>query len=163
MPNWVFNKITFKGRPQTLQRLAKFLQSEESVFDFNKVIPCPAELMKDDWQNDKAKAAENVRNYGYEGWYDWRVAKWGTKWNLGKDARRTSGGMHATLIYDFDTAWSPPTEVIDEIARRYPSLTITHEYHEEAGMYPSCIRTYKEGCDPTEEEIENINLIDEND
>lgn len=162
MPNWVFNKITVKGRVQTLQRLATLLKSDESVFDFNKVIPCPEELMKDDWQNDKAKAAENVRNYGYEGWYDWRVAKWGTKWNTDSSARVVSGGMHATLIYDFDTAWSPPTELVEEIARRFPSLTIQHEYHEEAGMYPSCIRTYK-GGEVSEEEIENINLIDEND
>lgn len=162
MPNWTFNKITFKGRPQTLQRLASLLKSDESVFDFNKVIPCPAELLKDDWQNNAEKSAENVRNYGYSGWYDWNIAKWGTKWNA-CHPRMSNGAMKGTLIYDFDTAWSPPTELIDEIARRYPSLTITHEAHEEAGMFPSFIRTYSEGCDPMEEEIPNINLIDEND
>lgn len=160
MPNWVYNTVIVKGRPQTLQRLAKFLQSGDSVFTFNNVIPCPEELLKDDWQSDKAKAAENVKNYGYEGWYDWRVAKWDTKWEACHPTR-TSGGMKGTLIYSFDTAWSPPTAVIDEIARRYPSLEIMHEFHEEAGMYPSCRRFYQVGGETTEEEIPNINAVND--
>lgn len=159
MPNWTHNTVTFEGRGQTLQRLAKALKSKSSVFTFNNIIPCPPALLNDEWQHNKEVAALNVVKYGYEGWYDWRVAKWGTKWEA-VDARwhnKEGGG----IIYTFDTAWSPPTDVVDEIARRYPSLTITHEFHEEAGMYPSCRRTYKEGSDPIEEEIENYLLVND--
>ena len=51
----------------------------------------------------------NVLEYGYDTWYDWRCAKWGTKWNacdayIGDD------------IVEFNTAWSCPLLVLDKLA-----------------------------------------------
>ena len=159
MPNWAYNNIRFEGNPRTLQRLFKLLKSEEYLFDFNKIIPCPEKLKSDDWQSDKEIARQNVEQYGYEGWYDWNVAKWGTKWQ--PSDTRFENGIKGRLVYCFDTAYEPPTPVIEEIARRFPSLEITHEVHEEAGLYPSFIRTYRAGGGVFEVEIDNINLISE--
>lgn len=143
MPNWTHNTLTITGHKQTIQRLAKLLKSEQGCFTFNNIIPCPQALMGDDWQSDKNIARKNVEQYGYEGWYDWRVAKWGTKWEASEPRWHNKEG--GGIIYTFDTAWSPPTELVDEIARRFPSLRIEHEVHEEAGLFPSYIRTYDKG------------------
>ena len=56
------------------------------------------------------KSDELISKYGYNNWYDWNVANWGTKWNAydtyGFDETATS----------FNTAWSPPIKVIQKLA-----------------------------------------------
>lgn len=53
----------------------------------------------------------NILDYGYDTWYDWSCAKWGTKWNA-----------YDTFISDnesqicFNTAWSCPLPVLDKLA-----------------------------------------------
>jgi hypothetical protein len=72
-------------------------------------IPCPKELLDTESQfntNDAEKA--NLEKFGYGSWYDFNVANWGTKWDVG-DA--SSEVMDAnTLKASFDTAWAPPIE-----------------------------------------------------
>lgn len=166
MPNWVNNDINVKGHPRTLQRLVKAMQGADAdgdvnVFDFNKVIPCPEALLNDEWQRDKAVAAANKAKYGETGWYDWNVSNWGTKWNS-CNARFTNVGP-GEIYFGFETAWSPVGEKLMRLlSSRFPSLTFVHEFHEEAGMYPSERQTWKDGV-VTSEEIPNNNLSEEDD
>ena len=44
MPNWVFNKVYFYGEKERIEKLKKFVESEEMSFDFNKIVPMPEEL-----------------------------------------------------------------------------------------------------------------------
>ena len=44
MPNWCFNRVTFTGTSGDIENLVAQLESDESHFDFNKVIPMPEEL-----------------------------------------------------------------------------------------------------------------------
>ena len=165
MPNWVNNDIIIKGHPRTIQRLVKALQSKDdngevNHFDFNKVIPCPEELNKNDWQSDKAVAAANKEKYGYEGWYDWNVANWGTKWNSCNS--RTTNLGNGQFYFGFETAWSPLDEkFLSRLTKRFPSLTFIYEFHEEAEMYPSERQTWKDGEKIDSIEIENTNTTDE--
>lgn len=51
----------------------------------------------------------NILEYGYDTWYDWRCDNWGTKWNacdvyVGRD------------IIEFNTAWSCPLPVLNKLA-----------------------------------------------
>jgi hypothetical protein len=64
-------------------------------------------------------------------WYNFNVREWGTKW----DARDVEllDDDETYLHYKFDTAWSPPTEVIAKLAEQNPNLNITLEYREEQG------------------------------
>lgn len=162
MPNWTSNSITINGHARTVGKVEVLLKSktDDEPLCLNNLIPCPEELLKDDWQSDKAVAAANVAKYGYEGWYDWRIAKWGTKWEVSQvQFSKTKG----EISYGFDSAWAPITEWVIALSKRFPSLTITHEYHEEAGLFPSAIETYKGGELVGREEIENVNLVDESD
>lgn len=169
MPNWVENDIHIKGNPRTIQRFVKALQSKDEKgrvnnFDFNNIIPCPEALKNDDWQRDKAVAEANIKKYGYAGWYDWNVANWGTKWNS-VEARGHNGDTGSgTYVFTFSTAWSPVGEkVMYRLSRRFPSLTITHEFHEEAGMYPSEQQVWKDGTLVSQIEIANVHAPSEQD
>lgn len=53
----------------------------------------------------------NMINYGYDTWYDWSCANWGTKWNAYDTYLDES-----TNIMEFDTAWSCPLPVLDKLA-----------------------------------------------
>ena len=81
------------------------------------------------------------------GWYGWRCANWGTKWDASfdggrifiglseeaKEAARPSDmavvvGDHA--IYEFDTAWSPPEAWFLRVIEQHPDLGFQLEYGE---------------------------------
>jgi hypothetical protein len=63
------------------------------TFDFQKIIPMDEELCKG------------------EGWYDWCIQNWGTKWS-GYDGRFND----EQTAFSFDTAWSPPLPIIKKLA-----------------------------------------------
>ena len=72
-------------------------------------------------------------------WYDWNVTNWGTKWDIGvrDDDKYPDTILEITdegdVMYRFNTAWSPVTEVISELSEMYPSLSFDYEYEEEQG------------------------------
>lgn len=76
--------------------------------------------------------------YGHMTWYDWCIDNWGTKWN----AREQFCDGNAI---SFKTAWSAPFPIINEIARRNPSIKIEHEWADE-DIGNNCGRqVYKDG------------------
>ena len=79
----------------------------------------------DEWELGK-KAFDNKARYGYESWYDWCVAKWGTKWNANNvDTACTEDSIV------FDTAWSAPIEVVQRLSEMFPDLYIELQYADE--------------------------------
>jgi hypothetical protein len=70
-----------------------------------------------------------IDKYGYSDWYDFRVAKWGTKWNACDVEMQLEDETEVSI--SFNTAWSPPLEVIEAIAKKYPFADITLSYYEE--------------------------------
>lgn len=55
----------------------------------------------------------NVLEYGYDTWYDWSCAIWGTKWN-------SSGAYYIDENnIEFETAWSCPYGIFKEISKQY--------------------------------------------
>ena len=72
----------------------------------------------------------NIARYGYSTWYDWRIAKWGTKWN----ACETKIIDDSTI--KFWTAWEPPIPVIKELSRIRPDREVEAIWaDEDAGTY----------------------------
>lgn len=55
----------------------------------------------------------NILEYGYDSWYDWAVSMWGTKWNTCNTYYIDENNI------EFDTAWSCPFNVFEEISRKY--------------------------------------------
>lgn len=99
----------------------------------------PAEIFRrvsksmKDADEEKKKAAyeggrryvSNYRKYGCTTWYEWCNRNWGTKWNacdtqiLDKD----------TVV--FDTAWSNPEPVMEQLGTMYPNIRIEHWWADE--------------------------------
>lgn len=75
----------------------------------------------------KQRYADNLKNHGFESWYDWSIANWGTKWNS-YDARPLENGM------SFDTAWSPPLPVIAALSKLTQKSFILEYLEEGAGF-----------------------------
>ena len=44
MPNWVQTSIYLSGEEENIKKVLELVKSEESEFDFNKLIPMPSEL-----------------------------------------------------------------------------------------------------------------------
>jgi hypothetical protein len=98
-------------------------------------------------------------------WYNWNVANWGTKWNCGEvwhDRTTEQITEEGRTSYNFDTAWSPASPVIEALAEQFPTLTITHRYCE-AGMGFAGEVVYERGSFVSQDEYsgDNDNLPDE--
>lgn len=90
MPNWCNNvaRISHEN-PEMIRRMIDAAKREESGV-LQEFVPCPAELLEGD------------------GWYDWCVQNWGTKWDLCDVEVQTHDANNITLV--FQTAWAPPVE-----------------------------------------------------
>lgn len=117
MPNWCNNVVNITHNdPAMLERARAAFEKGQLLQEF---IPCPEELRltqavyypdKDPRKAEQeALEAANVAKHGFRNWYDWQVANWGTKWDVGGD------GCNAELVGDvlqlsFDSAWAPPCD-----------------------------------------------------
>ena len=129
MPNWCSNTLTLThADPAMLQRaVAGFNRGGL----FQEFVPCPQDLIDtvsgflgDDEEQrlleERQKA--NREKHGYTTWYEFCVARWGVKWDVGG-----CGGCgpfsamsldETTVDFSFDTAWSPPVQfyqALDEL------------------------------------------------
>lgn len=132
MPNWCENRLQIVGGPR--EKILELIRkaSGETPFDFENLRPTPPELLED----------------GNDGWYEWRVRNWGTKWNstdfnFGTEEYTDNESalleQFTTGMVYFMTAWSPPIELLSYVAAQYPELSFTLYFYESgmcfAGMY----------------------------
>lgn len=90
-------------------------------------------------------ALDNLEKYGYQDWYSWSIANWGTKWNA---YGVSDGGETIT----FDTAWSTPFPVIQKLSEMFPDITITLQFADEDFGY-NCGEIVFSAGDSIEENI----------
>lgn len=122
MPNWcsceLTVQVTAKGHPgkrrkqtEMLERFVDFAKGTEDELEANNFWPIPKELEDGN------------------GWYDWCIHNWGTKWGFchTSEAKWLS---KTKILYSFDTAWSPPTGLLLHISEMYPEFTFKLKYWE---------------------------------
>ena len=119
MPNWCGNKLVVSG-PGHEQMVS--LWSEDKVF--SRIVPEPENFSDEElaeldahWQ-PTSLPMHAITNDG--AWYWWRLEHWGTKWDTGDDVRVTEGDQET--VVRFDTAWTPPKEVLYALSAQYPDL-----------------------------------------
>jgi hypothetical protein len=122
--------------PAEIQRLAAAFADSGLC---NAVIPVPQDLTDtvsgrlgngDEQKALEAKTAANLEKYGYGNWYDYQIAKWGTKWDVSCDSVEIDEdglGFSGT----FDSAWSPPVPIAEALAEQGFEVTL---YYYEPGM-----------------------------
>lgn len=115
MPNWCMNNVYLEHDDPTMVDRAEAAYKRHELFE--EFVPVPAALKNpatstwggdDAEEKDKLRAA-NVEQYGYESWYDYCVANWGTKWDVGGEDANVIRNDNL-LILNFDSAWAPPIE-----------------------------------------------------
>jgi hypothetical protein len=140
MPNWCNNTMTISHPDPAMVQKAADAWNSGAFLD--TLIPCPSELRETvkGWTNDEEeqkareeKQKSNIEKYGYPTWYEYSVAEWGTKWDVGiseyEEPVEVSGNSFSV---GFCSAWSPPTG-------GYAKLR-------EMG-YEICAYYYESGCD----------------
>ena len=125
MPNWCSNQLTLRhADPAIISRAAVAFRNGELL---NEFIPCPQALLDTPAvcypENDPRAAdqlvreADNVKKYGHKTWYDWKVANWGIKWDVGSDNEfmEMETVEKNQLTVCFESAWSPPIEAYEKL------------------------------------------------
>jgi len=75
--------------------------------------------------------------YGFDNWYEWKLANWGTKWNTYDGDCDDIG--NGTAVLNFQTAWSLPEPIFNEMAFMYRDLEFAIECVEEGGFFSGTI------------------------
>ena len=131
MPNYCDNFLTIDGNHTTREEILMLMKSEDSAFDFEKILPMP------DYIYRGGIGTKEKEIYGENNWYDWSVENWGTKWNS------VDAEIHSNEIY-FQTAWSPCDPVIAALAKKFPTMRFTYTFME-TGMAFCGKRVYENG------------------
>lgn len=117
MPNWCNNKLEIED---CSPELAAYLQ--ENGLSFDKIKPTPPEMLDDEQGS----------------WYGWRVANWGTKWDLSEQEQRETADWllsdSADFTACFDTAWDSPRYAIAALSAMFPNDRFVLHYLE-LGMF----------------------------
>jgi len=70
---------------------------------------------------------ENLEKYGHKTWYDWAIMNWGSKWGI---CNPTLVERPRSLVYRFESAWSPVIPLVLKMSEMYPQLTFRLQYYE---------------------------------
>lgn len=171
MPNWTANSLKLVAKNATSEaKLAELVQeisrahtADEVPQIFNKIkpIPQPLQIMAG-WSGDKAEQAKlevaqqlNLKVYGYQNWYDFCIAEWGTKWEPRLDETMPFDLDGHVVTMWFDTAWAPPIGIYHALEAMGFEVEATYI---ECGM--GFVGYYKAGTDTTED-FEQFSTIDE--
>ena len=154
MPNHCHNRVTFYATgssEESTDQIAKLKKIFEDEKVFGQIIPEPdwanTPLMSRDVKgmfNKRGEAGElpmqptsenghyapffQSTGHADDRWYDWRVENWDTKWDC-YDVVVTDDDPESVEI-EFNTAWSPPEAICNQIREDYPDVSVSWFYDE---------------------------------
>jgi hypothetical protein len=110
MANWVENRVEITG--ERAKEVVKCLLAK----GFGCAIERPKELEQVKMNTENK---EMIEKYGYNDWYSWSIANWGTKWNIGPEDIIVEVLTDSLAVLEFDTAWSEPLQAMVAIAKKF--------------------------------------------
>ena len=151
MPNWCANTVDISHEdPAMIERARKAFNEGRLLDEF---IPVPQEL-KDAVANFQVNE-DLVAKYGYSNWYDFSIANWGTKWDVGADGQEALVQDANSLTLNFDSAWAPPIRAYEQLMEM--GFQIRAMYYEPgmcfAGIWEDGDDDYYEYSSMTSEEV----------
>jgi len=135
MPNHCYQQVEIHGPRFLVKELYDHLTKADPEF-CQLICPMPFEQ----WLAPKTK----WQGYEVEGWYDWRVKNWGTKWDvvdvdatqpltIHDDEDTDPANMNASFVFNCWTAWSPPIPVWDKLVEM--GISVDADYQDEGMMF----------------------------
>ncbi len=94
----------------------------------DKYLEKHKDIDHEDWDLGR-KAMINTEKYGAPTWYEWNIRNWGTKWNACGYDDEYDYSKDEEIV--FDTAWSPPHQILEKMASLYPGIQFTHRWADE--------------------------------
>ena len=157
MPNHCENTLGVLGKTEDVMEFVNLVSKGDDVYEiFKSLKPMPEELI--DTSFPQVTNEELKSKYGYDNWYDWCCANWGTKW--GDYDINTPGIEHSSITsypelengdvdienpitvltnessihFYYQTAWAAGEESLKKLlSEQFPKL-IFWLYYEEPGM-----------------------------
>ena len=107
MPNWCINELEIIAPSEILLNVVlHYIGSEDTAFDFNKILPILGDY------GDDVSSINLCEKY------------WGTKWNASDIT------IYENMVF-FDTLWTPPKPVIQQLADMFGDVVFIHTYRED--------------------------------
>ncbi|HEY7149910.1 MAG TPA: hypothetical protein VH420_10745 [Gaiellaceae bacterium] len=117
MTDFCRNRLTAWGDTEELAAFVEQVATDEQPLSFETIAPTPAALLK-------------------EGWYEWRIEHWGTKWDAEfEDVTEPLRVRRTRATYVFLTAFAPATAWIERAGEEFPALTFRLEYAAPDGAF----------------------------
>ena len=111
------NRLTVWGDTRQLASFVERVETDEQPLSFETIAPTPEDLLK-------------------EGWYEWRLEHWGTKWDAEfEDVTEPLRVRRTRATYVFLTTFSPPVTWIEHVSEAFPGLTVRLEYAAADGSF----------------------------
>lgn len=85
----------------------------------------------DTWSMEERLA--HAMKHSSDGWYDWNVRNWGTKWDACNPSLNSDDPTSGSISYSFDTAWSPAEGAYRQMVEQHPELEFEFYCEEEQG------------------------------
>lgn len=139
MPNHELNTVAVVGKPENVK---KFLEEAftDAAIDFQKIKPRP--------ENVEKGGCFRKHEPGVICRHEWNLENWGTKWNAYGHGGVTYGEykgylgddeevVYGRLDFVFETAWSQPTPIFEEIEDRW-GVTV-HAVTQDEGGFPDVV------------------------
>lgn len=144
MSNWVDNRVSIHGTREEIAKIKAQLsqpvastddgKTVETDFSFLNIISPPEDKLHIyrgiivSSVNEGKSEDEITYN-----WYNWNITNWGTKWDVSQDISHFDS-EDTSLVYGFQTAWSPPIPALQELSRQHPNADISLWWEEEQGF-----------------------------
>ena len=151
MPNWTQNEITISSHSS--EHIKEIKDIFEKGCPFNqlieepnwKTIPLKGNEKRNHFEDkplgkkgelpiiEEIKLSDNevMKSLKFKStnvqdtrWYDWRLEKWDTKWDVPKDAIEITQVNNGHIVIGFDTAWSPPIAIYKKLRDKFKDVTI---------------------------------------
>ena len=149
MPNWTTNEVTFSSAKTTnIKKIKEIfekgspfgqlikepnwstipLKGNEKTFSFRSLgeegeLPIIEEIKLSDGEIMKSLKFKST-NVQDTRWYDWRLEKWDTKWDVPKDDIEITEINNGSIVVGFDTAWSPPYSIYKKLRDKFKDVSI---------------------------------------
>jgi len=148
MPNWCNNTLNLRHEDPAMIERAKAAFADGKFL--NEFVPIPESLHivagsvgdGDEQAALEAQTELNRKTHGYGNWYDFCVAEWGTKWDVGGDDGHTVEQDANGVVFNFDSAWAPPLAAYEKLMDMGFEILA---YYYEPGM--AFAGRWEDGCD----------------
>ena len=140
MPNHTDNRvILYHKDSQQIDMIYNIMNTEDTPL-CQTLIPMDEKLLEISGFSD---------DYKPQGWYEWRLENWGTKWDV-YETHCNRFDANTLQLY-FYTAWSPPIPIYDKLTDM--GFEVTARYLDEGWGY---IGEYTEGNDWCIDDVESV-------